>query len=380
MFEGLDIFQVPILEPGFDFFEGVVIALGCREDIEGIIEFHIEREICVVGEGKFFREGFESHFCEEISEEVDEMDSETRDIAELEENRFWKFLEEASKWFVEIDRAGIVSAIIDPDEKFPTSFECFREFEKSLLRTREVMQDADGIGNIESVDKWHVIDVSLDDTDIWEIPRHGEGNLDGLTEIGAERDFRSGESSPLGKSSGSATDVESLFPDEVWLAQKGRKKVKKVVFLVGVLFINVFPFVSETLGCLLLMFPEGIEVRDAIDSSLPFIADVGWEFFFPGIEEILMDLEKILLQFLGENSRDTAYNWIPGIFCGEDAGGDMVVVFFEYRDAEWFVGDWIGEVLQVISSHRVFQDLNYKKESFQTFFIISQPFSMSFFP
>jgi hypothetical protein len=92
-----------------------------------------------------------------------------------------------------------------------------------------------------------------------------------------------------------------------------------------------------------------------------------------------MCLKKILLQLLGENSRDTIDDGVPGVFCGDDSIVYVSAFFFEYSDIEWLVRNWIGQVLQMISSHRVFQGLQ-KKEPLLALFIISQPFSMSFFP
>ena len=56
-----DFFQGSISKPLFYFFDVVVIALRCREYVKGIIEFHIEWEIRIVGEWEFGCEGFEPY-------------------------------------------------------------------------------------------------------------------------------------------------------------------------------------------------------------------------------------------------------------------------------------------------------------------------------
>lgn len=110
--------------------------------------------------------------------------------------------------------------------------------------------------------------------------------------------------------------------------------MEEIILLVSVLLVDVFPFICEALGSFLLMFPEGVEVRNGVDSFLPFISNVSWKFLFPGIEKFLMCLKKILLQLLGENSRDTIDDGVPGVFCGDDSIGYVSAFFFEYSDIE----------------------------------------------
>ncbi len=182
----LDFFQGSISKPLFYFFDVVVIALWCREYVEGIIEFHIEREIRIVGEWEFGCEGFKPYSREEISKEIDEMYSESRDIAELEENRFRKLLQYIAKRFIEINRAGIVSPVVDPDEEFSSSLDSLRELEETLLRSGEMMEYTDRIRDIKGIEEWHVIDVGLDDTNIWDILSHLVSNFNSFAEVGAE--------------------------------------------------------------------------------------------------------------------------------------------------------------------------------------------------
>ena len=110
--------------------------------------------------------------------------------------------------------------------------------------------------------------------------------------------------------------------------------MEEIIFLVGIFLVDVLPFICEALGGFLLMFPEGVEVRNGVDSSLPFISNVSRKFLFPGIEKFLMCLKKILLQLLGENSRDAIDDGVPGVFCGDDSIGDVSIFFFEYGDVE----------------------------------------------
>ena len=131
--------------------------------------------------------------------------------------------------------------------------------------------------------------------------------------------------------------------------------MEEIILLVGIFLVDVFPFICEAFGSFLLMFPEGVEVRNGIDSSLPFISNVSRKFLFPDIEKFLMCLKKILLQLLGENSRDTIDDGVPGVFCGDDSIVYVSAFFFEYGDIEWLVRNWIRQVLQMISSHMAFQ-------------------------
>lgn len=114
------------------------------------------------------------------------MDSEARDIAELEENRFRKFLQYISKWFVKINRTSIVSPVVDPDEEFPSSLDSLRKLEETLLRSGEMMKYTDRIRDIKGIEEWHVIDIGLDDTNIWDILSHLVSNFNSFAEVGAE--------------------------------------------------------------------------------------------------------------------------------------------------------------------------------------------------
>ncbi len=87
--------------------------------------------------------------------------------------------------------------------------------------------------------------------------------------------------------------------------------MEEIVFLVVVFFVDVLPFISKALGGFLLMSPESIKIRNSIYSFLPFFAYVRSKFFFAGIKEILMDLEKVFFEFFCENSWDPIDNWIP---------------------------------------------------------------------
>ena len=139
MFERSDTSESSILEPFFDFFNVVVVALRCGEDIESIIQLHVEGEIRIVSEGEFICETLESYISDELSKEIDEMDDESGDIAELEEHWLWKFLQEVAERLVEVDSTGVVATIIDPDQELSARGKSFWEPEKSLLGLREVM-------------------------------------------------------------------------------------------------------------------------------------------------------------------------------------------------------------------------------------------------
>lgn len=64
--------------------------------------------------------------------------------------------------------------------------------------------------------------------------------------------------------------------------------MKEVILLVGIFFVNIFPFICKAFGGSLLVFQKCIEVGNGIDGFLPFISDIDWKFFLPGIKEILM--------------------------------------------------------------------------------------------
>ena len=114
------------------------------------------------------------------------MDSEARDIAELEENWFRKLLQYIAKRFIEINRASIVSSVVDPDEEFSPSLDSLRELEETLLRSGEMMEYTDRIRDIKGIEEWHVIDIGLDDTNIWDILSHLVSNFNSFAEVGAE--------------------------------------------------------------------------------------------------------------------------------------------------------------------------------------------------
>lgn len=54
MLVSLDAVQTSLGEPFFDIFHVVVVALRCREDIESIVQLHIEGEVGIIREGKLF--------------------------------------------------------------------------------------------------------------------------------------------------------------------------------------------------------------------------------------------------------------------------------------------------------------------------------------
>ena len=139
------------------------------------------------------------------------MNAESRDIAELEENRFRKLLQYIAKRFVEIDCTIVVPPVVDPDEEFSSSLDSLRELEETLLRSGEMMEYTDRIRDIKGLEEWHAVDISLNDADIWDILSHLVSNLDSFAEVRAERDFGTRKSRPFGEASRPTADVESLL-------------------------------------------------------------------------------------------------------------------------------------------------------------------------
>ena len=127
MFVRLNIVQGSIGKPVFYLLNIVIVAFWSSEHVERIIEFHIEREIGVVGERKFVCELFEPDSLKELSEEIDEMHDGAGDVAEFEEDWFRQFLQEVAKRFVEIDRASVILSVIYPDEHLSTLLESPRK-------------------------------------------------------------------------------------------------------------------------------------------------------------------------------------------------------------------------------------------------------------
>ena len=159
MFVSADSIEAGAPEPLLDLLSVVVVAFRGRKDIEGVVQLHIEREMGIIGEGEFLRERCQSDFREEIAEEVNQMNDTAWDIAELKEEWFWKFLEYISKWFVEVDRSGVIATIVDPYEKLSIFFDDFEKFQKTLFWTRKMMEHSDRVRNIESIKEWHAINI-----------------------------------------------------------------------------------------------------------------------------------------------------------------------------------------------------------------------------
>ena len=135
--------EVGAPEPLLDFLAIVVVALRGREDIEGVIQFHIEGKIFIVREGKFRCKSAEADCSKEFCCEIDEMHDTSRYITELEENRLREMTKHRAERFIEIESARVSSAVVDPDEHFPAWSKGFWQSNESFLGFGEVVEDAD---------------------------------------------------------------------------------------------------------------------------------------------------------------------------------------------------------------------------------------------
>lgn len=125
MFVSTDTLQFRDGKPLFDFLFVVVVALGGGQDVEGVIELHIEWEVGVIGERKLFGIIFEPNHFEKLSKEVDEMNNATRNIAQLEEQGFGEVTEDGADRLIEVECSGVVTTVVDPDKHLASSLQDF---------------------------------------------------------------------------------------------------------------------------------------------------------------------------------------------------------------------------------------------------------------
>lgn len=123
MFVGFNFFERSIIEPIFNFFYVIIITFGSGEDIESIIELHVEGEMAIVGKGKLLFKLWKTNACKPRAKQIDAMHDSPGYIAEFEEQWFGEVPEDTSERLVEVERSPVVSSVVYPDEHLTASFE-----------------------------------------------------------------------------------------------------------------------------------------------------------------------------------------------------------------------------------------------------------------
>ncbi|OHB20079.1 MAG: hypothetical protein A2854_02115 [Parcubacteria group bacterium RIFCSPHIGHO2_01_FULL_56_18] len=245
--------KVCVGEPGGDLLNVVIVAFGGGKYIERVVDFHAKGKVGVVRERDFSGGFAAAKFLQAKGDLVEYMYARGWSVAKPVEQGFGDVASNPAQRLEDIHGPEIPPTVIDPDQNLAAGPNGHWQLAKTLLRFREVMQNANGKCYIGPGINWHVINISLDDASIGQIAREGESGFDALAMIGANNDFGTSQGRLFGKAAGTAADVEQFFAGQILLSYKGVQEMQEILFFVCVLPINIVPLIRKTMSIFLLV-------------------------------------------------------------------------------------------------------------------------------